>query len=281
MANTDRMKWPYPDEHVDPWYDAFVGLMRAMDASGYAAREDRNLHLMGGGQVSFTLSTSTVTWASKIRVLSPTVGFFTEIAAGSVVLNNGEVMYLDIVRNPTQTQTVTVQTASTLPSSDTAYFLAVRVGSFVYFRGGSVLGDGQSSEIFEGGHLISAGQRIRQVLTMATASKTTQDAPLVVGGGLLDPSALGLNYLTTEVRFQAIASISNVATPGTVDLYNLTDGAVEASLSVTSTALTKLDSGLLTLPSAEKLYEVRIYTSVAGTDTVNIDWAGFQIDLVR
>ena len=52
MPNTSKMAWPYPTENQDPWWDAYVSLMTAMDASGFASREDRSIVVMEGGRIT-------------------------------------------------------------------------------------------------------------------------------------------------------------------------------------------------------------------------------------
>ena len=53
MPTSPKMGWNFPEEDQDPFYDDFEDMVNAMDASGTAAREDRNIVLMGGGEFSF------------------------------------------------------------------------------------------------------------------------------------------------------------------------------------------------------------------------------------
>ena len=281
MANTPRMLWPYPDVNVDPWYDAFVGLMNSQDSSGQAAREDRNFILNGGGDVTFTLSTSTLSWASPIQILTPTAGFFNEVAAGSLVVNDGEVIYLDLVRSPTLTTSGTLSVSSVIPSSDQAFIIAVRRGNRIYFRNGNVLAGDETAQVFEGGSILGLGKTLRQQLTMATGATTNLNAQTVVGGGYFDPSKYALNYTSLALNFVAIGSVSGLTIVGSVELYNVTDAAVEATTTFNALAPTKAVSAALTVPSAEKIYEVRAFVDVGAGDSLVMSWAGLQIDQVR
>lgn len=281
MPNTRRMQWPYPAENTDPWFDAFVGLMNALDASGYAAREDRNLVVRGGGKFSFDVSTSLLAWNGTISILSPTVGFSTEIPAGTATLNKGDILYVDVVRNPTKTQTVSAASAATMPASDTAFFLAARIEDTIYFRGGASLTSGALASVFDSNVLVAPGQRLRDQLTMAVGVENSNTAPIAAGGTYLNPADYELDYLTQEYKFVAVASVSSLAITGTVELFNLTDGASVVSINVTDTTVSKLESAPLALPSAEKLYEVRVSASATGADIVSVQWAGFQIDRYR
>jgi hypothetical protein len=145
------MTWPYPAENQDPWFDAFVGLIIAIDYSGYAAREDRNIILMGGGIISFDAALNTLSWASPIVLLAPNTGFLWTIPAGSVTLFDGRLLYVDLVRAPTAPTTLLPLVSNQVPSSDTAFLLAVRRGSRVFWRNGAVSVDGVPSAVIDDG----------------------------------------------------------------------------------------------------------------------------------
>lgn len=51
MAESSRLRWPYPSQYVDPWYEPFQALVEAMDASVYTTREDRSSVLMSAATV--------------------------------------------------------------------------------------------------------------------------------------------------------------------------------------------------------------------------------------
>lgn len=138
------MNWPFPSENSAPWYDAFEDMVTALDASGYAAREDRNLVLVGGGNLTWVQSTSTLAWTSDIQILSTITGHVLTVAADSLTLDDGEIAYVNVVRSPTTSSARTPQVASQIQSSDNAFLLAIRVGGNVYFRNGQRLADGET-----------------------------------------------------------------------------------------------------------------------------------------
>jgi len=80
-----------------------------------------------------------------------------------------------------------------------------------------------------------------------------------------------------------VGLVTNIATTGDIQLYNLTDASVVSTLSYTgagSSTPTKQLSASLTLPASEKMYEIRIRVTggTPPTDKVFAMWAGFQID---
>jgi len=143
------MKWSIPNEDADPWYARFTDLINELDQSVYASREDRNLVLMGGGDISWTLSTSTLSWSQPIRVFSPISGLQCIIPAGSAVLDqDGKLLHAPLVRYPTgANKTLTPAVASQVPGAaepNSQLLFAVRWNSFIYWRNGLVLSDGMT-----------------------------------------------------------------------------------------------------------------------------------------
>jgi hypothetical protein len=146
------MGWPYPSENQDPWFDALEQMIAATDVSAYASREDRNTICFGGGTVSFnTASNPNLTWSAPISLLSPVTGFLWTILAGSANLADGQVLYADLVRAPTSNQVVTTYTANQVANSDTAYLLAIRIGSTVFFRTSSLASGSTQTGFYSSG----------------------------------------------------------------------------------------------------------------------------------
>lgn len=203
MPNSNRMSWPFPTENSAPWYDAFETMVTAIDASGYAAREDRNLLISGGGTLDWDLPTQSITWDAPIRIISTITGHIFTVAADSLSVDDGEAIYVNIVRSPTASSTRTVQIGTQVPSSDNAFMLAIRVGDSLYWRNGQRMDDGHFlyglgawfSGAGTGDVLGPAGATDMAVALFDTASgKLLQDSPVTV-----DPGT------------------GNIATPGTVD----------------------------------------------------------------
>ena len=148
MPNTNKMQWPFPAKDRDPWFETFEQMATAMDSSGYAAREDRQIIMGGGGDVTFDSGTGNLTWAAALDFYSLIAGFKISVAAATVVIGDGEVVYLNLNRSPTQNTSVSVAAANQVPNTNDAMALAVRVGTTVYWRHGSKIESGETVNIF-------------------------------------------------------------------------------------------------------------------------------------
>lgn len=150
MPVTSRTGIPYPAQLREPWFTEFVAALEAIDAQTYAAREDRNLIMMGGGTVSFNVSGTlgTLAWTQAIDIYSPPTGLLVSIPIGSIALLDGEAFYVDMVRSPTAPTTTAAQKASQVPSTNTAILIGLRRGVRVYFRQGDVISDGMAVDLF-------------------------------------------------------------------------------------------------------------------------------------
>lgn len=199
MPNTPRMGFPYPAENVDPWYEQFRLLLEAMDASGYASREDRQLILSEGGSISWNVPT--LVWTGTIRVLSPITGFQIQISAGTATLDAGQALYVNLTRAPTQSVVVSVAVASQVPSSDEAYVLAIRLGTRIYWRNGILLDDGD----------VIAGLGVKPGLDLREAS-------IIVGNELAGDNANTCDYLDIGDGSQLAAAIA-VAAAAAKDVF--------------------------------------------------------------
>ena len=156
MPLTSRMKWSLPTEDADPWYAAIVALFGEVDASVYASREDRNLILMGGGNITWTLGSHTLSWSEPLRIISPIAGLLCIIEAGSAVLDSdGRMLYAPVVRYPQDgNKTITAAVGSQVPTAtnpNDQILFAVRYGDLIYWRNGLVLANGQTIVNFQAG----------------------------------------------------------------------------------------------------------------------------------
>lgn len=141
---TPRMTWPFPSKEDDPWFDNFVAFALAMDVSGFAAREDRNILLAEGGTVTWDVATSTLSWSAPIVLTSAMTGFTWQVPASSEVINQGEFLSVTLARNVLQNRNLATTVASTVPNSDNALALAVRINDRIYWRHGVLLNDGET-----------------------------------------------------------------------------------------------------------------------------------------
>ena len=152
MPLSSRLRWPIPPENQDPWYEAFLALVEAMDSSTFAAMEDRNIVLMGGGEMSFDADTGELTWDDTIEINSPVSGFRHTIAAGDITLEDNEMAYVEVSRNLTDNAVLTVSASSSQPpnvETESFFVLCLRRGDKLYFRNGDVLSDDESRELLE------------------------------------------------------------------------------------------------------------------------------------
>lgn len=158
MPTTPRIKIPYPSSNKDNWYNDFVSMINAVDSSLYASREDRNLILMGGGTISFSISgdVGTLTWDDTIEILSASTGFIWEIPADSIELNDNELFYVTLTRSPIENVELDPEQADVITSSDDKLVIGVFKTDRVYFRNGDVIFDGESFDLFSSSTSVSS-----------------------------------------------------------------------------------------------------------------------------
>lgn len=200
MANeTARMAIPYPSEFEDPWFAAFVSLMESLDGHDFAAFEDRNLFVMGGGTFSWDAGTSTLTWGGDLELNTPSTGNLQTLAAGSQVISDGQMWVVDVSRGASDVVTLADDSDSQLDPSDAVVALCIRRGDLLYFRNGRVLDDGGSDEVFSG--VVSSGTVAKPhdrqdtytgdgstMLFILSFTKHTFCIPMVFRDGLLLPT---------------------------------------------------------------------------------------------
>jgi hypothetical protein len=279
------MIWPYPSKDTDPWFDVFESMIAAMDASGYASREDRSIILSEGGTVSFTASTGLLSWSSAIVMLSPIAAFKESIPAATVTILDGQILYINIVRSPLGNLTLSSFVANQLPNTDTAMALAIRSGANVYWRNGALIKDGQSTTLFSGG---GGGANLLESVKMATRESHGSTTPLVVGGDSFNPLDYANVGFARSLIFRAVAANGDIGMTTSVTLYNLTDSDTVATLLFTSTTPTKQQitltegTGAGQIDPLEKVYEVRIGLTVPpGGPTNTIELHGAEILVVN
>lgn len=137
-----RLSWPFPGRDDDPWFDGFVDFVRALDATGFAHREDRNLILAGGGTLTWDASGSGLTWSEDFLVFSPTTGFFTRLVADSLAPDDGQVIRAEIVRAPGSNRNVSAEVAGIALNTNDSMLLGIRIGDNFFFRNGAAIKDG-------------------------------------------------------------------------------------------------------------------------------------------
>jgi hypothetical protein len=152
MALTPRTQIPYPASNERDWDATFVSMVNAIDTSLFAAREDRNILILGGGTMTFNATTSVLSWGADIQLLSPISGYITTLPSGSVTIPDNYYFYVRITRSPTSNITVSAQVGASVPNlvaGDDQVLIGYRKGTIVHFREGFLIGDGQSKIVFD------------------------------------------------------------------------------------------------------------------------------------
>jgi hypothetical protein len=294
MPTTPRVKLPYPDQNTDPWYDQFVSLVNTIDTTLYAAREDRNVVLMGGGTIVWTASTNTLSWSAPLELTSAPTGFLWTVAAGSQVILDGQFVYFQAVRSPSSNAEVATYASGQVPYSaaqdaNNSIVLAVRRGSVAYFRNGAViqLVDGLPQSLSPSG-LTGSGSSGTLTKWNGSSSLTnsiiTDNGSLVTISGALDVAG------NVKVKNGGAGSIALSAPAGT---YALTY-ALPASYGSNGQVLTTNGSGTLSWTSVSgggisgsgtsgtvpKWNGTSSLTNSSITDTGSLVTVGVSLDVV-
>lgn len=286
MPTSSRMQWPYPAENQDPFFDSFEQMVTAMDASAFVFRENEQIiGLMKGGTVAWNASLGTLSWSAALELNSAITGFKWSIPAASITLEDGEYWYVTLNHNPITNTTLSTVKASKLPDTDpdNPYVLGLRSGDRVYFRGGKVILDGQSLQLFAtmpgggGGGVGTSGQKWRESVAMAVSDSNGTGTPKVMGAYSLDSDDFTLSLTTKTFTFMAIANVDVGSVTGEIVLWNLTTASAAATIVVAGITSPTKFTQTASILSTENIYEVRARVT-AGTGTVYVNWAGLQID---
>jgi len=291
MSNTPRMNWPFPNENQDPWYIALENFAKALDASGYASREDRQLILFGGGTITWSATGSTLTWSAPIQIISPISGFLLSMAAGSVTIEDGQVLFVSLVRAPTLNRTVEAQVENQVPQTDLAYLLAARVGDSIYWRNGTSMGDGDSMSGLTVRN-IGVGGKDWQADIAEPYLYTLAPVPVeeVVGQGMFDGSRADSG--TVYAFGMLTPTLAGVGT-GQLRLYDTGPAAgpptaltLIATLSTSASGGPQYEEQALTIgasPAAgqvansPRMYEMRAFMTGTVADTLFVGGGGIDV----
>lgn len=143
MPITTKQQWPYPRENENPFYSTFESMVSSIDASVYEGLERSHYVISGGGLISWTAPT--LTWAQDIVIYNPVMGFYITIAAGSVNLNSsGDVAYINTTPGQTANLTETVSVSNQLPNQQDYFVIALRAGTDLVLKSGTLLLNGGS-----------------------------------------------------------------------------------------------------------------------------------------
>lgn len=188
MASTPLLKIPYPERNAEPFYEAFVAMVEALDRMLTGAKEDRNLILGGGGRITWQLApggaSGELAWSAPLEVYTPTTGLLETIPAGSVQIQEGQVAYVRVIRQPQTSPTLAPLVASRIDldaGQGDPYVLGIRRGDRVFLRTGHSLGDGEALD-----NLAPPGELAGDVVGPFTRSVVNR-----VRGGYVPPNQQG------------------------------------------------------------------------------------------
>lgn len=97
---TKLLGLPYGDPRMTQWYEIYKKALISMDTSLFSHRENKDLLLIGGGNISYDNTTFKLGWDSVIQILHPISGKKNDIPA--MILSNvalGSYVYVVIKRN--------------------------------------------------------------------------------------------------------------------------------------------------------------------------------------
>lgn len=151
MPDTSRMSITYPSQYQEEWYETWKSMVDALDGHHFAAFEDRNLFFADGGTWSWVSGTGAVTWDATLMIETPSTGKAQNLAAGSAVLAEGDMLVVDLSRGASTTVVLSAAADTTLEPDDAVLALCMRYDDKLYFRNGVVMSSGTSFGVFSGG----------------------------------------------------------------------------------------------------------------------------------
>lgn len=211
---TQRMGIPYPSENDDPWWTGFVDFVRSLDSHHFASFEDRNIFFLEGG--TFSWLDGTLEWTAGLKIISPSTGIMSTLASGTLDMDDGDFMVVDLTRGPTTSVALSVQSIAQIDPDDAPMVVCVRNGDKLYFRNGAVLDDTDSAQVFDEGPSASVsrvdrldsftGDGITSDFTL-TYTPNADSIPFVFQDGIF-------KQLTTDYSFPAATTARFVSPPG-------------------------------------------------------------------
>ncbi len=137
MPSTPKLSIVYPAEGQEPFTDIMKNYFDTVDSYLYNTIEDRNLMLIDGGNITFSLSTNTLSWTSDFWLKSFVNGYKIIIPAGSISpINDGDIVYVIIPRSLTSDVVVNPVVGQQVGISQNNVVICVRKDNNIYFRNG-------------------------------------------------------------------------------------------------------------------------------------------------
>lgn len=156
MKQTPRNQFPYPSEREEPFYDNFVAGILAEDNAHWAHADNTNLTFYSEAVFTWNAGTDTLSWDDIIYVSGFADQFPAFIPAGSVQIQDGEVVFFKMLRLLGEATELTLYRSNRIflqgsRLHDLKLFVR-RVGTTLYFGGGyASIANGQAGVIFGAG----------------------------------------------------------------------------------------------------------------------------------
>jgi len=294
MATSPRMRWPYPAEGVDPWYDSFEGMVSAQDSSVFGLEEAKNVILSGGGIISWDAASGLLQWANSFVLNASSTGFLEEIEAGSAYLNNdGDVLYVRFINGPSDNVILVARVTGALPAADLERTLVIcrRSGSRIFFRNGAVLQDGESAAVIDVGTSgVATLDFERNYVGFGSAPTLNFTGPMAVSGSV----AAGVASVDFQMAADAVevtvtpytlnpayrAFYVNRASPTTVQLPSAASLPQQFIVikTLTSAGVTVLPNGTETIDGSISMALNSAFDSVVlhATTLDGVNWLWFR-----
>jgi len=152
---TPRLNYTFPDLLENDWFNDIVAFFIAVDANNWASSEDQNLTIHGAGTINFSAGGNSLSWTAPILTQTGAVGITWSLPAGTVTVNDGQILWIQVdrttlVTNPTALRTVAPNVTNTLltgqgQSPQDLVVLGFRDGSNFYWRNGTIVAAGTPS----------------------------------------------------------------------------------------------------------------------------------------
>lgn len=237
--------------------------------------------------MSWNAGTGILSWTAALEIYSVISGFRLDIPAGNVTVLDGEVFFVNLTRAPTLNVTLGTAVALQVPNTDSAFALAVRRGTDIFWRHGVKIATGETFNIFELVQVPVGATGNTLISTIRAGDIESHDSatPKIVSQFQFNPTDYALSGTTRTLVFRAVAANGGGVASTNVRLFNLTDGETIATLNFTSSSPTVKEAALTEgagagqIDLADKVYEVRIFVDApdAIDDTIELGSAELRV----
>jgi hypothetical protein len=147
MELSTFLKIPYPSEKEVPFYDSYLAQVEAQDAVAFMAKVQANVMVGGGGTITFTPGTSTLTWTTDFVVPVFHYGKKISIPFGPdnvnrhAIIPDGYAIVVEIPYSMSDNVILPMRLLGQLtPANHQQCVIGWRFGNKVYFRGMNSVG---------------------------------------------------------------------------------------------------------------------------------------------